>query len=38
MKREDISNAVGNISTRHIQEAESYGSQNIARKRFPAKK
>lgn len=38
MKREDISNAVGNISTRHIQEAESRSSQNIARKRFTAKK
>ncbi|MDD4169975.1 MAG: DUF4179 domain-containing protein, partial [Desulfotomaculaceae bacterium] len=38
MKREDISHAIGNISTRHIQEAESYSSQNITRKRFPAKK
>jgi hypothetical protein len=40
MKREDISHAVGNISTRHIQEAESYSPQNIsfARKRFSAKK
>ena len=38
MKREDISNAVGDISTRHIQEAENYSSQNIARKRFPAQK
>ncbi len=40
MKREDISHAVGSISTRHIQEAESFSSQNISfvHKRFPAKK
>lgn len=40
MKREDISNAVGGISTRHIKEAESHFSQNIysTRKRFSAKK
>ena len=40
MKREDISHAVGNISTRHIQEAESYSSQNssFARKRVSTKK
>ncbi len=40
MKREDISHAIGNISTRHIQEAESYSPQNIsfARKRFSANK
>lgn len=40
MKREDISHAVGSISTRHIQEAESFSSQNIsfARKRFSAKR
>ncbi len=40
MKREDISHSVGNISTRHIQEAESYSFQYISftRKRFSAKK
>ena len=40
MKREDISHSVGNISTRHIQEAESYSSQNISftSKRFSTKK
>ncbi|MGI6649515.1 MAG: hypothetical protein ACOX5W_10805 [Bacillota bacterium] len=40
MKREDISHAVGNISTRHIQEAESFSSQNISfvHKRFSAKR
>lgn len=38
MKREDISNAVGNISNRHIQEAESYSWQNITPKRFSSKK
>ncbi len=40
MKREDISQSVGNISTRHIQEAESYPFQNysFSRKGFSAKK
>lgn len=40
MKREDISHAVGNINTRHIQEAESYSRQNIsfARKQFSTNK
>ncbi|KUG03146.1 hypothetical protein ASZ90_019486 [hydrocarbon metagenome] len=40
MKREDISHSVGNISTRHIQEAENYSFQNISftRKRFSTKK
>ncbi len=40
MKREDISHSVGNISIRHIQEAESYPFQNFSskRKRFSTKK
>lgn len=40
MKREDISNSIGNISTRHIQEAEIYHLDNISfvRRRFSAKK
>ncbi len=40
MKREDISDAVGNINPRHIQEADSYSAQKIffATKRFPVKK
>lgn len=36
MKRENISYSLGNISTRHIQEAESYSLHN--RKRFSTKK
>ena len=40
MKREDLSNAVGNISTRHIQEAESYGplKSSFNHKKFSTKK
>lgn len=40
MNREDISHSIGNISTRHIQEAEGYSPQNnsFARKRFSTKK
>jgi hypothetical protein len=32
MKREEISQAIGNISARHIQEAEGYSARNVKRR------